>query len=311
MSAPAKNWRLGLIYAGITASAWGILPIALKALLVSMDPFTITWYRFVAAAALTALFLQARGGMPRLRQLDRRGWALLIVAAGGLTGNYLFYLLGLSHISPGAAQLLIQLAPMFLLIGGLVVFGESFSAFQWGGLLVMVAGLGLFLKDHLIEVIGFAGEFATGVVLLFLAAVTWAAYGLCQKLLQGQLSGQSILLVIYVSASLVLLPPARPETVMSQGPWALTLLAFCSLNTVIAYGSFAEALKFWDASRISAVLALTPLLTMLFASLLDALPFGYVSEESLDWVSLIGALLVVSGSALCALAGRRTVPATT
>ncbi|MGB5622360.1 MAG: EamA family transporter [Gammaproteobacteria bacterium] len=87
MSAAAKNWRLGLIYAGITASAWGILPIALKALLVSMDPFTITWYRFVAAAALTALFLQASGGMPRLRQLDRRGWALLIVAAGGLTGN--------------------------------------------------------------------------------------------------------------------------------------------------------------------------------------------------------------------------------
>ena len=53
------------------------------------------------------------------------------------------------------------------------------------------------------------------------------------------------------------------------------------------------------------MLALTPLLTMLFATVLARLPFGYVSEESLDWVSLAGAVLVVTGSATCALAGRR------
>ncbi len=311
MNPVSNDWRLGLLFAGITASAWGILPIALKAMLVVMDPFTITWFRFLVAAALTAVYLRATGALPRLQRLDRRGWWLLAVAAGGLTGNYVFYLLGLSHISPGSAQLLIQLAPMFLLLGGLVVFGETFSPLQWGGLMVLVAGLGLFLRDRLFELLGLTGEFATGVVLLFLAAVTWAAYGLCQKLLQSRLSGQAILLVIYASASLLLLPSARPGSVMTLSPWGLTLLAFCSLNTIIAYGSFAEALKHWDASRISAVLALTPLLTMLFATLLAMLPFGYVSEESLDWVSLAGAVLVVGGSATCALAGRRTVPATT
>jgi drug/metabolite transporter (DMT)-like permease len=307
----SNDWRLGLMFAVITASAWGILPIALKAMLVLMDPYTITWFRFLVAAGLTAVFLGATGKLPPLRKLDGRGWWLLAVAAGGLTGNYVFYLLGLSHISPGSAQLLIQLAPMFLLLGGLVVFGESFSALQWGGLTVMVVGLGMFLKDRLFELLGLTGEFATGVMLLFLAAVTWAAYGLCQKLLQSRLSSQAILLVIYASASLLLWPPARPDTLMTLTPWGLFLLAFCSLNTIIAYGSFAEALKHWDASRISAVLALTPLLTMLFATVLARLPFGYVSEESLDWVSLAGAVLVVTGSATCALAGRRAVPATT
>jgi len=307
----SADWRLGLMHAGITACSWGILPIALKQMLVWMDPYTITWYRFLVAAGLTAVYLRSRGRMPKLGGLDRRGWCLLSVAVFGLISNYVLYLLGLSHISPGSAQLLIQMAPMFLLIGGLVVFHESFSAAQWAGLLVMIIGLGLFLNDRLLELISLTGEFATGVVLLFLAALTWAAYGLAQKLLQSQLTGQGILFVIYFCASVMLLPTAHPGVLLELGAWPLAVLAFCSLNTIIAYGSFAEALKHWEATRISAVLALTPLLTMSFATILAALPTGYVSEESLDLVSLAGAVLVVAGSATCALAGRRILPAAT
>jgi len=109
----------------------------------------------------------------------------------------------------------------------------------------------------------------------------------------------------------MLLPTAHPGVLFELDAWPLAVLAFCSLNTIIAYGSFAEALKHWEATRISAVLALTPLLTMAFASILAALPTAYVSEESLDLVSLAGAVLVVAGSATCALAGRRIAPATT
>ncbi|MGB5591062.1 MAG: DMT family transporter [Gammaproteobacteria bacterium] len=311
VSTSRGDWRLGLMHAGITACAWGILPVALKQMLSWMDPYTITWFRFLVAAGLTALYLRSRGRMPALRGLDRRGWWLLAIAVSGLVGNYVLYLLGLSYISPGSAQLLIQMAPMFLLIGGLLVLRESFSWLQWIGLLVMFVGLGLFLNDRLMELLAFSGEFTAGVVLLFLASITWAAYGLCQKLLQNQLTGQGILLVIYVCASVMLLPLAQPGRLFELGAWPLAVLAFCSLNTVVAYGSFAEALKHWEATRISAVLALTPLLTMGFASVLAALPTGYVSEESLDWVSLAGAILVVSGSATCALAGRRIIPATT
>ena len=42
----------------------------------------------------------------------------------------------------------------------------------------------------------------------------------------------------------------------------LWLLAYCALNTLVAYGAFAEALAHWEASRVSTILATTPLLSL-------------------------------------------------
>jgi drug/metabolite transporter (DMT)-like permease len=64
-------------------------------------------------------------------------------------------------------------------------------------------------------------------------------------------------------------------------------------------------MRYWQASRVSAVLAVTPLLTVAFGSLLAALPTGYVNEDRVDALSLAGAVLVVFGSAVCALGGGR------
>ena len=47
---------------------------------------------------------------------------------------------------------------------------------------------------------------------------------------------------------------------LSNLQWAL--LAFCGVNTLIAYGSFAEAMAHIEASKVSAILALTPLITV-------------------------------------------------
>ena len=300
-----SNWKLGLLHAGITAGAWGLLPIALKSMLQYMDPYTITWYRFLAAAVLTAAYLAATGGLPPLRRLESRGRLLLAIAAVGLVCNYVFYLLGLSHISPGSAQVLIQLAPMFLLLGGLLVFREAFAPLQWLGLLALVTGQVLFFHDRLAAVVRLEGDVGMGVILMIIAALVWAAYALAQKMLLRRMTAQGVLVVIYVIASFALLPSAAPADILHLGLWPLALLVFCSLNTIVAYGSFAEALRHWEASRVSAVLAITPLLTMLFARLLEVLPTGYRSLERVDVVMLMGVALVIAGSAACALGSRR------
>ena len=58
---------------------------------------------------------------------------LLIVATLGLAANYIGFLLGLDHTSPANAQVLIQLGPLLLALGGLVVFRERFAPAQWLG----------------------------------------------------------------------------------------------------------------------------------------------------------------------------------
>ena len=43
---------LGLVMALLTALMWGALPVILKVLLSDIDPYTLTWCRFVAALCI-------------------------------------------------------------------------------------------------------------------------------------------------------------------------------------------------------------------------------------------------------------------
>ena len=300
--------RTGFLLALTTAVAWGTLPIALKAMLESMDAYTITWFRFLVAALIAGAWLKLRGRTLGLGSLSSRGWWLLAIAVAGLLGNYVLYLVGLDFVPPGTAQIVIQLAPLFLLLGGMVFFGERFRRAQWAGLAVLVAGLLLFFNNRLDQLLDLEGPYGRGVFLVIIAAFTWAAYALAQKKLLATLKPDAVLIVIYICAVPLLLPLSHPATAAGLTGTQWWLLAYCSVNTLVAYGCFAEALRHWEASRVSAVLALTPLLTLLFARLLEWAWPAYDSGERLNLLSVAGALMVVAGSATCALSGRKAQP---
>ena len=298
------RWKLGLALALTTALLWSVLPIALKLLLGQMDAFSITWYRFVAAAVILGAFQMKRNALPDVRLLGRHGWLLLGVAIVGLMGNYVLYLVGLDFITPGAAQMVIQLAPVLLLIGGLVIFRERFSLLQWLGMAALIFGLALFFNHRLVELFTELGDYASGVLIIIVSAVAWAAYALAQKQLLKQLASEDVMLLIYAAGVLVFLLPADIGSVLEINQLGWLLLIFASLNTLIAYGAFAEALDHWEASRVSAVLAITPLLTLAWMALLAPM-ISSIEPEPLNQLSLIGAALVVGGSMLMSIAGRR------
>jgi drug/metabolite transporter (DMT)-like permease len=83
------------------------------------------------------------------------------------------------------------------------------------------------------------------------------------------------------------------------------MLVYCALNTLVAYGAFAEALSHWEASRVSAVLAVTPLLCMASVAATHALFPTMIAPEHIDALGYAGALLVVAGSATTSLLGQR------
>ena len=254
--------KLGLVLALITAASWGVLPIALKLTLQGMDPVTITWYRFTAAALVLGAILAVTGRLPTLLSLSRRIWLLLALAITGLTSNYVLYLVALSHTTPSVAQIVIQLAPVFLLLGGLFVFRETFSTRQWAGLALLMLGLVLFFNRRLPELLNLSTDTGLGTALLVLAAIVWAVYGLAQKQLTEHLRPQQILWLVYLGAVLVLFPAASIGKVRDLDALQFWMLGFSCTNTLIAYGAFAEALKHWEVSRIGAVLALAPLFTL-------------------------------------------------
>ena len=57
MTATGERWKLGLLLALSTATMWGVLPIALKGVLETLDPLTTTFFRFSLAAVLITPYL--------------------------------------------------------------------------------------------------------------------------------------------------------------------------------------------------------------------------------------------------------------
>ncbi|MGB5102319.1 MAG: DMT family transporter [Steroidobacteraceae bacterium] len=310
MHASSGRWRLGLALALTTALCWGLLPIALKIVLADMDAWTITWYRFATSGIALGAYLAWRRRLPLPVPLTRRGWTLYAVALAGLLANYVLYLVSLELTSPTVAQVLIQLAPMFLLFGGLVVFRERFARLQWAGFAILVAGMLAFFHDRLAEVFALGTELGLGVVVMIAAAVTWAIYGLAQKQLLTQLASEQVLLLLYLGATPLLLPPAHLAQVLALDATQLWMLAFCCANTVVAYGCFAEALEHWEVSRVSAVVTLAPLVTLVAMQGASLAWPEAVPAEGLSALSILGALLVVAGAMLAAL-GKGVSPART
>jgi len=299
------RWKLGLLLSLMATLLWGVLPIALKAVLEVMDAGTITWYRFLAAAVVLGVFVWRRGGLPALFKVRGRWIARFAFAAVCLCSNYVLFLVGLDHLTPGAAQIVIQLAPVFLLLGGLIVYRERFNALQWTGLAILLSGMALFFNNRLDEVFSGASDAGIGVLLIVASAALWGAYGLAQKQLLIELPSGTIMFVLYVFGSVVLFPIAGPGQIGGLDATSLLLLAFCALNTILAYGCFAEALNHWEASRISAVLATTPLVSLVAVHAGTVLFPGFMEWDDLNALSVTGALLVVGGSILCALSGMR------
>ena len=85
------------------------------------------------------------------RGAGRAALALLAVATLTLIGNYVLYLVALDHATPSVTQVVIQLAPLMLLVGGVLVFREPFGRAQWVGFAVLAAGLLLFFNERLPE----------------------------------------------------------------------------------------------------------------------------------------------------------------
>ncbi|ERO64578.1 DMT family transporter [Pseudomonas piscis] len=301
MHVSSGRWAYGLFLALVTAVLWGILPIKLKQVLQAMDPVTVTWFRLLVSGGCLLVYLAAVRRLPDWRRLGPRGAWLVPLAVFGLVGNYVLYLMGLNLLSPGTAQLVVQMGPILLLVASVLVFKERFSLGQGLGLLVLLVGFGLFFNQRLAELLTSLGDYTAGVLTVLAASAVWTFYALGQKQLLSVWNSLQVMMVIYLSCALLLTPWVHPLEVLALTPLQGWLLLACCLNTLVAYGAFAEALAHWEASRVSATLAITPLVTFAAVAWAAWMWPEYVHAEQINGLGYGGALLVVLGSALTAL----------
>ncbi|WP_353506902.1 DMT family transporter [Aliiglaciecola sp. LCG003] len=298
------KWK-GIFLSLITAVLWGVLPIFLQISLQVLDSPSITWIRFLFAAIFVFILLLSQRKLPIILQPLSKTQVILLVAALALVANYVANVKSLVYVNPETVQVVMQVAPLMLMLGGIVFFKERFNRVEMLGVMLLVGGLTMFFSPNLGLITNTSSDYAIGVFLIIFAAGAWAAYALLQKVLLKTYSSKQLTLLIYCLGVITLLPFVELTGLQNISPVQLFALIFCCLNTVIAYGCFTEALNIWSASKVSAVVATGPLFTFLSMHIAQRLYPDKFAMIPLSAVVVGGALCVVMGSITIALAKQK------
>ena len=167
--------------------------------------------------------------------------------------------------------------------------------------MLLLTGLILFFHDRFTDFKNLGNRQTIGVSIVFFSAIAWTIYALLQKKLLRKFKSFQLLFMMCCFSALVLLPFVSPGLLFQLTGFQFFLLSFCCINTLVAYGCFTEALNCWEASKVSAVLAVAPLFTIVGLQVIVSFNPEYAYSDRLTVLSIIGAMLLVLGSMLTAL----------
>jgi drug/metabolite transporter (DMT)-like permease len=279
----------------VTALLWGFLPIILKIGLNEFSSGTIACFRFFFAFIVLFLILSIRGSQPS--RFLKKPPMLGIVAGVSLAVNYFGMTESVNLSSPANSAILIQLAPVMLVIVGVAFFKERLNRQQLFGFVIAALGFFLFYLDQLGNVKD-TELYSSATVYVVLAAVVWVLYIACQKILSRTYSAQMLNLLVYGVAALVLVAKVKWPEFSGVGWKGWTLLVVLGINTLLAYGALAEAVKYIPLTVISPVITLNPLITLSAMLVLPQFSDGLLAPETIGTGGYIGAVIAVTGVVL-------------
>ena len=291
-----SNQAKGIIYAATTAFFWGFLAIALKVAVREVDPKTIVWFRFFVA--FTFLLGWQLYHKPASLKILVKPPVLLIIAALAISWNYLGFMLGIQYTTPSNAQLFIQFGPMMLALSGFVIFKEKLSRLQMIGFFVALAGFAFFYNDQLRAFFEGKDQYNIGVLFTLSGALAWTVYAVMQKKLVVKYSTPMLNLFLFGFPTLIYIPVIDLAPVFElHWTWWL-LLVFLGVNTLIAYSCLAQALRYIEASKVSVIIFLNPIITFITMGILTYLSVDWIAHERFSPATIFGASLVISGAFL-------------
>lgn len=297
MTNSPNNQQRGILFASLTALLWGFLAIALKVAVTEIDPITVSWFRFSVASLSIFLFIRIKKP-EELSSLNKFPW-LAIVAALGLSLNYIGYIKGIELTGPSNSQIIIQSAPLLLGIIGIVFFKEKISKRQLIGIAIAITGFYFFYTNQL-DNTSISGKsiYNSGSLYVLLAALFWVVYAVCQKILVRSYPVRVINFILFIFSTFALAPFVDYQSIfqMSLGMWVLML--FLGLNTLLAYSFLGEAFKYADANKVGIIITLNPLITIFAMTVLAYAEVTWISTETLSIPGLISALAVLTGAIL-------------
>jgi O-acetylserine/cysteine efflux transporter len=283
--------RVDLIAGSLVTIMWGanfsVIEMGLKAL----DPFILTFLRFLCCA-MPAIFFIPRPKEIRMRYLALYG--ILFGAGMWWVVNFAMY----NGLSAGLSSVFLQFSAFFTIILSRIFFKEKINVIHLTGMALSLIGLaGIFLLSH-------EPSTTTGVGLVLLAAGSWAV---CNLIVKSQKPANMIAFIVWSSAFSA--PAIFVMTVAVKGiePFAaikddLTMPAVVSvlfqayITTILGYMIWNNLMKKYQAHEVAPLSLLVPIAGIISAAIF----FG----ERISGYRLIATVIVIAGIGVFMSAGK-------
>jgi drug/metabolite transporter (DMT)-like permease len=280
----STNSGLALIALGSGAIAIAFAPIFVR--LSAVGPSATAFWRLTLAIPVLWAWMLTEGWGTRRQQLSHSDYARLGLAGLFFAGDLAVWHWSIRFTSVANATLLANFAPIFVVLGGWMFFGQRVGS-------VFLLSMGTALLGTIL-VVGSSFQVSPrhllGDALGLITALFYAGYILAVKHLRGEFSAATIMAWGGLATSAALLPVAyiSGESLFppcAHGWWPLIGLALISQvggQSLIAY-----ALAHLPAAFSSLTLLLQPVMATVFAWL--------ILDERLGLLQAWGGVLVLSG----------------
>ncbi len=279
--------------------AGGSIPPFAKLALESFDPFTLVFFRFLAASIVIYFFMPKKE--LSLQNLYKLRWIGIIGAL-----NPIFIFLALQYIPSNITALFYAIIPGLSVLYLMFVKHVRTSFAQIAGFVLGLIGVGIVSLHTAVSTDGSNPYIGIGLILVSVFA--FFAYGIMSKEEQrkDQISGTALAFYFAVITTIISIPFAVVETV--QNPWfgnvtlwpLLATLYLGFIGTGAQYLLYQRALKVMEAAQANIFIYLQPIITVVLAAL--------VVDEAITWQIFIGGVIVLFGARLALSTPKKTPP---
>jgi drug/metabolite transporter (DMT)-like permease len=283
----------GYLFAACAAVMWGFSGVVTKFLLrLQMQPDELLIFRTSLAALILFIWLSySSRELLKVQFKDLPYFALLGVI--GLVANQGFYYIALSLVSVGYALLIQYLAPVFLMIYGVISKTERITAGKSIAVSLALGGCGLM-------VLGQAGGIVhisvVGTLCALGSAIGFAFYTGYGKRGLARYDPRTLMAYAFLFAGLMWMVIRPPWTLPWQN-YNLSIWAFflylATVATVLPFGLFLLSLRYLEASRSSLTSTLEPLVAAVVAWI-------WLGEK-MEYLQIVGGAAVLAGVLLLQL----------
>ncbi len=284
----AQGTAAGLLALTAASVIWGGMYVASDALMRTSPPLLVLELREGIAAAVL-LAVAWRGHALRLARPD---WLrVAVVGTIGCTISIGFQLAGTAAAGAALGSLVTASSPILIAVLGAVVLQERVPRRRWAAIATAAVGVAVIVGTP-----SGGPRVVEGVLLLLVAAVSWALYTIGSRRLLDRYPAVTLVTWATVAGAVTSLPLAAYSTLVVPHPWPAGLVGWGETLYISVIG-MAVAFLLWiwgfrsvPASRGGALLLFQPLVGVVLGVALLG--------ESLTLGTVVGALAVAAGVAL-------------